>query len=155
MLRSILVDRFHLVAHREMREVPVYELVVGKHGSKLTPTDAGVASPEGSKTHGCHAGCMSSDNRHLDAKGVGMEAVCGFLSGKTQRTVVDRTGLASLYDFSLDWTADDAHENGLAPASSAPELLTALQEQLGVRLQPSKGMVAMIVVDRVEQPSPN
>ncbi len=103
LLKAILADRFQLVAHTETREMPVYALVVAKHGAKLTPTNPDVPSPEGYKTSGCHAGCMSWDRRHLDAKGVGTEAVAGFLTQQTQRTVVDRSGLTGKYDFALDW----------------------------------------------------
>ena len=152
MLRWILVDRFQLTAHRETREMPVYELVIGKHGPMLAANNPDVPSPESSKTSGCRAGCMASDGRHLDAKGVGTEAIAGFLTRRTQRPVIDKTGLTGKYDFSLDWSSEEARESG---TTSAPDLFAAIQEQLGLKLQAAKGLARVVVVDRVAEPSAN
>jgi uncharacterized protein (TIGR03435 family) len=81
----------------------------------------------------------------------------GLLTNQTDRTVIDRTGLSGKYDLQLKWTVDraaGAADNGLA-GEEIPGLFTALQEQLGLRLQPAKGPVETLVVDHVERPSEN
>ena len=155
MLRGILVDRFQLTAHEETKILPTYDLVLVKTGSKLVDTNADVPSPKTSKTSGCHAGCMSSDSRHLDAKGVGTSSLAGFLTGRTGRTVIDKTGLTGAYDFSLDWSPEEETEGTGTAASQWPPLFVAIQEQLGVKVVASKGPVKVIVIDSVSLPSAN
>jgi uncharacterized protein (TIGR03435 family) len=156
MMQALLEDRFKLKAHRETTEGPVYDLVIGKHGSKLTPTNPEVNGPAGSRVSGCKQGCMSSSNGHLEAKGVELKDIAAFLTNETQRTVLDKTGLAGDYDFTIDWTStrwgppDAANKPG-AP----PEIFTAIQEQLGLKLEAAKGPVDSVVVDHVEEPSAN
>jgi uncharacterized protein (TIGR03435 family) len=156
MMQALLEDRFKLKAHRETTEGPVYDLVVGKHGSKLTPTNPEVNGPAGSRVSGCKQGCMSSSNGHLEAKGVELKDIAAFLTNETQRTVLDKTGLTGDYDFTIDWTStrwgppDAANKPG-AP----PEIFTAIQEQLGLKLEAAKGPVDSVVVDHVEEPSAN
>jgi uncharacterized protein (TIGR03435 family) len=152
MLLSVMVDRFHLVAHTEVRQMPVYALVVAKHGSKLVATDPDAFGPAGSHVSGCKAGCMSSSERHLDGKGVGTEGIARFLTNKLHRTVIDRTGLTGKYDFALDWKPEE--EQG-ADAGNAADLLTAIQEQWGLKVEAAKGPVEFVVVDHVEEPSAN
>jgi len=152
MMRSILVDRFHLTAHFETRELPVYHLVVAKNGLKLQVSDTTVASKVGKMTHACQEGCMSSSDKHLDAKGVGMDDLAAFLTGLVEKTVLDATGLKGKYDCSLDWTPDNQRNPDV---NGPPEILTAIQEQWGLKLESAKGPVKILVVDHVEQPTAN
>ncbi len=151
MLLTVLADRFHLGAHREVRQMAVYALLTTKHGSKLVATNPDVPAPE-SHVSGCKAGCMSYNDGHLDGKGMGATALARFLTAMLHRTVIDRTGLTGTYDISLDWKPEQ--EQG-AGAGTAPDLLTAIQEQWGLKVEPSKGPVEFVVVDHVEEPSAN
>lgn len=152
LLLTILVDPFHLVAHREVRQLPVYALVLTRHGSKLVATNADVPAPATSHVSGCKVGCMSSDAQHLDAKGVGTGQMAQFLTRKLHRTVIDRTGLPGKYDFSLDWRPEQ--EQG-TDSGNAADLVTAIREQWGLRVESAKGPVEFVVVDHVEEPSAN
>lgn len=155
MLRGILVDRFQLIAREETRILPTYDLVLAKTGSKLAKTNADIPSPQTAKTSGCYAGCMSSDARHLDAKGVGFSSLAGSLALKTGRPVTDKTGLTGAYDFALDWSTDEGLSGAAISTSQSPPLIVAIEEQLGVKLQASKGPVKVIVIGSVSLPSAN
>jgi uncharacterized protein (TIGR03435 family) len=137
MLQNLLADRFRLKLHRESKEVPIYALVAAKNGPKLNESAPGIQ------------GSIGMSNGHLSGKGVPLSALVDRLSGSVfqlGRPVVDRTGISGLYDFTLDWASDD----------SAPSLFTALQEQLGLRLEAQKGTVEVLVVDSMERkPSAN
>jgi uncharacterized protein (TIGR03435 family) len=137
MLQNLLADRFKLKLHRESKEVPIYALVAAKNGPKLA------ASAPGTQ------GSISMSQGHLSGKAVPVAALADRLSGpvfQLGRPVMDRTGISGLYDFTLDWGSDD----------SAPSLFTALQEQLGLRLEAQKGPVEVLVVDSIDRkPSPN
>jgi uncharacterized protein (TIGR03435 family) len=108
---------------------------------------------------------MSMNRGHLQGMAAPMEMLCQVLSNTTGRPVVDMTGLAGKYDFILEWTPElgaDARAQGFgdgittpAPAPGGPTIFTALQEQLGLRLEAQKGPVQNIVIDRVEKPSEN
>jgi uncharacterized protein (TIGR03435 family) len=156
MMQTLLEDRFKLKAHRATTEGPVYDLVVGKRGSRLTPNNPEVNGPAGSRVSGCKKGCMSSNDSHLEAKGVELKDIAAFLTNETQRTVIDKTELTGDYDFTLDWTStrygppDAANKPG-AP----PEIFTAIQEQLGLKLEAAKGPVDSVMVDHIEEPSAN
>ncbi len=81
------------------------------------------------------------------------------LTGAVGRTVIDKTGLAGNYDFELKWTPEHGDQpsadSGQTDAQSGPSIFTALEEQLGLKLQPSKGPVQTLVVDHVEMPTEN
>jgi uncharacterized protein (TIGR03435 family) len=153
MQQPILTDRFQLKFHHEKKVLPVYELVTIKGGPKfkeITPaeqkSDAGV--------NGVRAGGMSVHNRNLVATGVPIARLVDQLSAQLQRVVVDKTGLAGNYNFQLTWSPDDA-----APPSpdvaAPPDIFTALEEQLGLKLQPGKEEIDTLVIDHVEYPSEN
>jgi uncharacterized protein (TIGR03435 family) len=145
MLQTLLVDRFKIKFHRETRDVPGLALVVGKDGSKLVEAKAeeqpnfSMAPVKGQK--------------------VPIGTITNFLSLRLGRIVVDKTGLRGLYNFTLDWKPDETElaPNGVAagapPSEQAgPSLTTALQEQLGLRLETQKIPMELIVIDSAEMP---
>ena len=145
-VRSLLSDRFGLVVHTETKEQPVYVLTVAKNGPKLK-----VATNPG----------LEQGVRGGRGRSQGMAApismLVNTLSSATGRPVVDKTGLTEKYDYVLEWTPDlaAAESTDSAPSTSGPTIFTALQEQLGLRLESSKGPVVTIVIDRVDRPSAN
>jgi uncharacterized protein (TIGR03435 family) len=147
MLRPVLTDRFHLATHRETRQLGIYSLVVARDGPKLT---AGHATDE----QGTRGG-----NGQLVATRMTMRAFASMLSRITSRLVQDRTGLDGEFNFTLTWTPDEFQRPdplGRPPVSrEGAGLFTALQEQLGLRLDAGTGPVDVLVVDRVERPSDN
>ena len=153
MQQPILTDRFQLKFHRERKILPVYELVTIKGGPKfkeITPveqkSDAGV--------NGVRAGGISVHNRNLVATGVPMSRLTDQLSAQLQRVVVDKTGLAGNYNFQLSWSPDDAGPPS-PDVAAPPDIFTALEEQLGLKLQPGKEEMDTFVIDHVELPSEN
>ena len=169
LLPPLLADRFKLTVHNETKILPIYELVVAKNGSKLkeaTPGDTyanGIKGPDGV----ARAGTMMMRPGQLTAQAVPMSSLVNMLSQQLHRTVVDKTGLTGKYDIALQWTQDDGSDPMFkgtdggppradpAPDASGPSIFTALQEQLGLRLQSAKGPVETLVVDHVEMPSEN
>lgn len=153
-LRALLADRFQLAVHKETKEQPIYALVVSKNGEKLQEV----------KEPGPRQG-MSMNRGRLQGFAAPMEMLGNILSNTMGRPVIDKTGLSGKYDFVLEWTPEagaDARAQGFgdgisepAPAPGGPTIFTALQEQLGLRLEAQKGPVQNIVIDRVEKPSEN
>jgi uncharacterized protein (TIGR03435 family) len=140
MKQSLLVDRFHLRGHWESKERSVYTLSVGKGGLLLKPA----ADPE--------HGELIFDRGHLSGKGVPISFIASLLSAPTDRTVLDKTGLTGAYDFDLRFSPED----GAADANTNDaNLFTAVQEQLGLKLQSARASVPVFVVDSVERPTPN
>jgi uncharacterized protein (TIGR03435 family) len=141
MLQTLLADRFKLVAHRETRPTPVYMLVVAKGGPKLK-----VSQEETMSTRNPRRG-------HCEAKKVTIAwlAMAFHNSGWADRPVIDKTGLTDAYDFVLDWTPDDVKSDEL----SAPSLFTAVQEQLGLKLEAETAPHEVLVIDHVEKPAEN
>jgi uncharacterized protein (TIGR03435 family) len=146
MLQNLLAERFHLRFHRDMREMPVYALVLDKNGHKLkqAAADAQImmrfsGGPKGAEMT-VTAGTMAQlVNQFSNANGV-------------DRPVLDRTGLSGSYDFKLTWspklgaTGDD---------SEAVSIFTALPEQLGLRLEPQRAPIATLVIDNAQKPTEN
>jgi uncharacterized protein (TIGR03435 family) len=178
MLQALLESRFRLVLHRETRQLPIYELTVARGGAKLTPSKEGScvpyrtdsppppASPDGPHTNYCGFRIgADGQNRTLDGAGVSMALLATNLSrtynSNLGRNVMDGTGLSGLFDVHLNWTIDDligtgpTASDGLAGGLTGVSLLTALQEQLGLKLESVKGPVEVLVIDRVERPSEN
>jgi uncharacterized protein (TIGR03435 family) len=166
MVQSLLEDRFKLKVSTCMKELPVYALVVAKNGPHLTPAHV---APEAVMKHMPTLAGWSTGE--LKTGAVSMRMFTSFLSGRPEtggRVVVDATSLTGSYDFTLNWTPDDVHSaqvNGgdpgmvaaspSPPESSAPSFLTALQEQLGLKLESRKAPVEVLVIDHVEEPTPN
>lgn len=154
-LRNLMADRFQLTLHRENKEQQVYALVVAKGGPKLQESKEARSM-------------MRMGRGLLTAQTVGMADLSLNLSNGLGRTVIDKTGLTGKYDFELKWTPDPGQpaaaplgptppgvELPPPPDPNGPSIFTALQEQLGLRLESQKGPVEMLVIDRVERPSEN
>jgi uncharacterized protein (TIGR03435 family) len=161
MLQAMLADRFKLKVHRETKELPIYSLVIAKGGFKLKEADPnntyanGIKGPDGV----AHAGFMRMGRGELTGQGFEMPGLANLLSMQVRRLVVDNTGLKGKYDIKLQWTPDEmegGHGGEAAtPTSTGPSIYTALQEQLGLKLDSTKGPVDTVVVDHVEMPSDN
>ncbi len=168
MLQPALTDRFKLKVHTETKQLPVFELVVAKGGSKLkeaSPSDTyanGIKGPDGV----ARGGMMRFGPGQLTAQAVPMTSLVNMLSQQLHQTVIDKTGLTGKYDLELNWTPDQGSEPMFkgtdgsqhaepAPDSSGPSIFTAIQEQLGLKLQSAKGPVETLVIDHVEMPSEN
>lgn len=173
MLIPLLVERFNLKYHHESRELPMYTLVVAKGGPKLTewkPNSNPVPLAAGDeKLPPGPPGKMMMGPGNFEAHGASTDMLAYSLSVPLGRTVVDQTGLKGMYDFKLQWTPDNAPPPMLggpggpgAPShldttNDGPQvsLFTAIQEQLGLKLESQKGSVDVIVIDHIDPPSPN
>jgi uncharacterized protein (TIGR03435 family) len=147
MLQNLLAERFKLVVHRETREIPEYALVVTKGGAKLRVADAEKYMRDDSNHLYCRAG-LTNFRQCTMAEFAADASIVGI-----DRIVVDKTGLTGRYDFELIYSRQTTQAS-TAP-DAAPDIFTALQEQLGLKLEPIKGPLETIVVDRVERPSEN
>ena len=141
MLRKLLEDRFQLKWHMEQREIPVYAMVVAKGGIKMK---APAETQRGS-------GISMRKRGEMNGRNCPMEVLASVLSDGLDRPVVDQTGLTERYDFTLTFTPDNAPVS--ADAEAMPSIFTAVQEQLGLKLQPGKAMQEILVIDSVSQPN--
>jgi uncharacterized protein (TIGR03435 family) len=178
MLQALLEDRFKLTIHRETRQLPVYELAVGKFGAKLQLSKEGSCTPYSEDSPpptstpgqprpnfcGFHTTSVDGLNRTLDGEGITMTVLATTLSrtylSQLGRNVIDATGLTGAYDVHLKWAIDSlpapAGPNPSPPSdTTGPSIFTALQEQLGLKLESTKGPVQVLVIDHVERPSAN
>ena len=149
MLQALLAERFHLSIHRELKEQPVYALILGKGGPKLHE-----ASQAGGKL-----GLRQSDYSFTFTNAA-MSDLVGVLSQVAGRKVLDRTGVQGHYDFTLSYAPDHGAERkgpNVSPAAdSSPEsVFTALREQLGLNLEAQKSQIEFIVIDRFDRLIPN
>jgi uncharacterized protein (TIGR03435 family) len=141
LLQNLLVDRFHLKAHWETREMPIYSLVTEKDGPKFK---AHADAPD----HGMNTSKQQGLVR-MRGTDVPMSELAGNLANQLGRFVTDDTNLQGHYDFVLHWEPDPTAE------SNEPSLFTALREQLGLRLESRKGPVKILVIDKAEKPADN
>jgi uncharacterized protein (TIGR03435 family) len=148
MLQLLLADRFKLEVHREEREMPVYALVGGKNGLKLKES-APNASPS------WHLGVSGRDYVVTMAKATMDDVVGGVANSFLDRPVVDKTGLTGTYDVKMTYTPDIRSNRTAEPDPNDISIFTAVQDQLGLKLEPQKAMVEVLVVDHVEKPSGN
>jgi uncharacterized protein (TIGR03435 family) len=158
MMQAMLESQFHLTVHHERRDLPLYALVVGDGGAKLheaTPGDTypnGFRGPDG----GSGAGMIRMGVGELVCQAVPVENLTRILTEQIGRHVIDKTGLAGKYDFSLKWLPDVAAPNAdgalRAPETAVPSLQAALQQQLGLKLESATGPVDVLVVDQAEKP---
>ncbi len=160
MLRAILKDRFHFQAHLETRTLPVYDLVIAKGGPKFTENNESNKELAAALTkRNLINGGMMMNSGELAAGNTPMSTLTYSLTNTVGRTIIDKTGLTGTYNIELKWTPDSQGQanpdNGEPDAPSGPSIFTALEEQLGLKLVPSKGPVQTLVVDHVEMPSEN
>ncbi|HEY1758317.1 MAG TPA: TIGR03435 family protein [Bryobacteraceae bacterium] len=155
MFQSLLEDRFKLKVHHETKELPIYTLTLAKKGPKLKEwrqgepplTVIGKLVPDGIVANYS----SREDPHHIVGRKASMAKLAEYLTGALQSPVTDKTALAGDFDFELAWDSDEP-----ALASPDPALVAAvLQEQLGLKLEKSKGPVEILVVDHVEKPSGN
>jgi uncharacterized protein (TIGR03435 family) len=176
MLRALLAERFKLVAHTETRELPMYALVLARRdrklGERIRPT-AVDCSKVRDNANGRLTNPSQVDDRmfcgirfspgNVVAGGISLSQLGERLAPFVDRAVVDRTGLAARFDLNLEWTPDQwrtaqVQNDGLQPAPTnpgGPSLFTAVQEQLGLKLESARGPVDVLVIDSVSQPLPD
>lgn len=157
MLLPMLTERFHVKAHTEIKTLSVYNLVLTKDGPKFKIDPPPPADPDNPNKGHEGRGNTTINNNDLTATAVPLSSIAETLAGQINHTVIDKTGLVGDYDFKLKWTPEEernsATDNGTT--DHAPDLFTALQEQLGLKLEATKGPVTTLVVDHAEQPTPN
>ncbi|HEY7190354.1 MAG TPA: TIGR03435 family protein [Vicinamibacterales bacterium] len=152
MLRTLLAERFKLAIHHESRELPVYELTVARRGAKLETSTAPDQQP-------LLVNKVFPTHIELPARNATMAQFASMLQRSVlDRPVVDKTGLAGRYDFNLEWTPDDTQFDGRLPPSlttsgEKPDLVAALEAQIGLKLETSRGSVDVIVIDSVDRPT--
>jgi uncharacterized protein (TIGR03435 family) len=139
MIRCLLAERFALRVHRETKEQTVFELVVSKGGLKIRES-----APDTIYS-------MRNGMGSMTAIAMPMSIFVTWLSGTARHPVIDKTGLSGAYDFKLEWTDDGTAADG----SRAPLVQTAIQEQLGLKLESRKGPVDILVIDHAERPTEN
>ena len=138
--RSLLADRCAFKAHEEMKELPVFELVIAKGGVKMKE-----APPDEPQM------TMMSGN-HMTTHAMTTGTIASTFAGAVGRIIVDKTGLGEKkFDIELSWTPDDR----VTANDAGPSLFTALQEQLGLKLVPAKAAESVLIIDHMERPSPN
>jgi uncharacterized protein (TIGR03435 family) len=154
MLRDLLVERFQLAMHREPKELSIYELEVAKGGSKVKPSALAATEP---------AALISTvypDHIHLPARNATMAEFASVLQRAVlDRPVVDKTGLSGRYDFDLDWAPDETQFGGEVPVARSdapsPPFFAAIEQQIGLRIEATRGPVMAVVVDSVQRPIEN
>ena len=155
MLRSLLTDRFKLTFHREPKVFSIYQLELAKNGPKLKestahPDDPVVVGP----------GVVYPQRIVLPGRNATMGNFVSLLQRAIlDRPVVDKTGLSGRYDFDLEWAPDETQFGGDVPAATSaatsPPLFEAIQQELGLKLEATKGPVDALVVDKAERPTPD
>jgi len=171
MLQSLFEDRFKLKVHRETKESSAYALVVGKGGSKIklsrdqSPENVDGPAPPGA---GPNHGAIRIGVGNLVGNAVTLSWFASMLSPRLDRLIIDKTHLAGRFDIQLRWAPSAAEDLFGVPAEiidmngvtvradpSGPSIFSAIQEQLGLRLESTKAPVELLVIDHVEQPSEN
>src|SRR5437762_6413709 len=156
MIQKLLADRFQLKFHRDMKELSVYALTGAKTGSKLTPSGS-----DPNALPGLFFGGLG----RFTARNATLKEFVEVMQGTAlDRPVVDQTGISGKFDFNLNWTPDEFQFPGIRnpnapppPATNTdfPDLYTAIQQQLGLKLESTKAPTGVIVIDHVEKPSDN
>ena len=174
MLRTLLADRFKLVMHKETKELPIFELVLARQDGKLGPQLRPAAVDCAARAAAARAGtpppssgppgpgfCGTTMNPvSVRGGGATMAMLASLLERAAKRLVIDRTGLADNWDLEVNYTPDRSQlPPGVELPSSidpnGPSLFTALEEQLGLKLRPARGPVEVLVINSVQQPTPN
>lgn len=175
MLRALLAERFGLAAHTETREASVYALVRARNdqqlGPQLTSSSLDCSKPgaflsgsagnaSGAAIEKLQCGIISNVDANggvLRGGGRSMADLARNLTGRVNRDVIDRTGLSGTYDFTLPWTPENFQNpaDNAGPSRDGTLIFTALQEQLGLKLEAQRGPVEFLIIDKVERPSPD
>lgn len=175
MLQSLLSDRFQLTMHRDAKDLPIYALVLAKKDGKLGPwlieskegscttADSSALQPEPGKAPKPQCDMLAGTFRQLKGASVPPGELALAFGNILGRMVVDKTGLTGNFDIDLAWTPDETQYLQLPPSVPKPppsdaapvSIFTAIQEQLGLKLESRKGPVEMFVIDRAEKPSEN
>jgi uncharacterized protein (TIGR03435 family) len=177
MLRTLLEDRFKLKLHREVKEAPVYFLTVAKNGPKMpaakegscVPIDPNHPPPQNSTVgqalpRYCAPGFQTKGSTMtVTSRGGTMAQLCdALLSRIVGRPVIDKTGLSGRYEFEIEFVSPQpgasmlpGDSSGAPPPSEMASIFSVLQSQLGLKLEPGKGTVEALIIDRVERPAEN
>jgi len=172
MIQALLAERFKLTVHKESKDAPIYALVVAKNGLKIKELppeekpqlDATDPPEKPDLNKRPSRGGMRMGRGELTSTGIKLSFLAEALSNQVGRTVIDKTGLKGDYSFELKWTPDESQGaaikgpgDGAPPSADAngPSIFTAIQEQLGLKLESQKGPVDLIVIDHVEKASEN
>jgi uncharacterized protein (TIGR03435 family) len=154
-IRALLADRFGLKTHVETREGSIYNLVVAKGGMKMTvtpapppPADGQTPPPPPTAEFNAHG---TAQGLEFDVSNAVMRALCGVLSSQVRAPVIDKTGLTDTYNFKLQMAGDWSLNN----PDSWPSIYTAVQEQLGLKLEAVRESVPNLVIDRLTKPTEN
>jgi uncharacterized protein (TIGR03435 family) len=171
MIQTLLGERFKVTTHRENREMNVYVMTVGRGGPKLQPAQEGTCDPSapltppGQRAPGQKPTCISGFNVNLqyhfnvfmDAITVGQFAE--ILSGALERPIIDRTGITGMFDFHFESSVEDTLYREMLqrfqPADNPPTVFDAIQQRLGLKLDPGKALVEALIIDHAEKPTEN
>jgi len=158
MLRTLLTERFKLAVHHEMRETSVFDLVLARSdrrlGSQIRQVQVDCAAMRAARTPAPVCAVVTAPLKGLTGRGATMEQIASALSGIADRGVRDHTGLTGTFDLDFAWVAP---QTPLAQSAdpNTPSLSTALQEQLGLKLEPMKESMDVLVIDHIEHPTEN
>lgn len=165
MLQMLLEERLRLSIHPETSQVSVYRLTIAKGGQKLKPFQDGACTPIDlfkatiTRTPGvtyCRNVARTKDGMRIyDAQGTSLDAFCQLELGFLDRSVVNETGITGLFDIHLEYAAEEGDQTGATSDVAGPSLVTALQEQLGLKLERGLGPQRSVVIDHIERPSEN
>ncbi len=149
LIQNLLAERLQFRYHWELRELPAYALTVAKGGPRL---QAAAHPDQGTSTY--------TGRGHVKATDMGLSAFADLLTDDVSPeigfVIVDRTGLTGVYDFDLKWSPENGASSEMTQTESAgPSLFSAIQEQLGLKLESAKAPVKVLVIDRLEMPSEN
>jgi uncharacterized protein (TIGR03435 family) len=134
MCQALLAERFKMAVHRETKDLPVYALVVAKEGFKLKEVELG------------HGG-FSAGRGQMKASSMPLAAFAQRLSQVVDRPVLDQTGIQGAFNFTVEWSPED----DTTASPTGPSLFTALQQQLGLKLEARRGSVEVLVVERADR----
>jgi uncharacterized protein (TIGR03435 family) len=174
LLQALIQDRFKVKLHREIRQLPVYVLTVARGGLRMQKSkDTSCPTfkwerntPPAGELLSLHCGVLELTNiqlnRTLEAAGMSLTetsvnspGLIAFLSRELDSIVIDKTGLTGLFDFHLEWNRQATADPSSADEFYNPSLLTAVREQLGLKLELTKGPVEVLVIDHAEKPGEN
>ena len=165
MMRNMLIERMKVAGHIEEQERTVFSLVVARGDGRLgpqlkkstldcTPTSPPDAAPQTRPSPPSQCG-MRMGQGTIEANGITLDRLVPSLGGLAGGQVNNRTGLDGAYDLTLRFSPPRLNPDPSAPADEAPQFVTALQEQLGLKLVPQKAMVKILVIDHIERPTPD